>query len=236
MSACATKSQRILRVLFIHGLESGPNGYKATVLRSDPSLVVCAVFMPHTKNVWQSCLLQREAVMTFKPDVIVGSSYGAIVTLVLVWCGVWRGPCLLISSMPPPPFFSFLPGNGPYLFVHGTMDSLFPIALIRDFVKKYNNNANISVSLLEFEDTHPLNSLSAPRDSGTDTRPMLLALVHKMALSLKQDVTKDTHEHTTQQDQSSIFSTVRFVVLVFVAFVVVLCVHVLRTTTRWKRR
>ena len=46
---------------------------------------------------YEECLeLQREALRSFKPDVIVGSSFGGGLCLDLIGRGDWTGPAVLL--------------------------------------------------------------------------------------------------------------------------------------------
>ena len=67
------------RVLFVHGLESGVQGYKARYLAERFSHC-CCVAMPKSSSAFRSaddyeeCIqLQKQALSSFKPDVLVGS-------------------------------------------------------------------------------------------------------------------------------------------------------------------
>ena len=90
------------RVLFVHGLESGPHGLKARYLaeRFEHSLCVAmpnSATAPSFVHDYEECLeLQREALAAFKPDVIVGSSFGGALCLDLISRGFWRGPAVLL--------------------------------------------------------------------------------------------------------------------------------------------
>ena len=98
----ARKAARPPRVLFVHGLESGPHGLKARYLAERFEHSLC-VAMPNSATArssvedYEECLeLQREALAVFKPDVIVGSSFGGALCLDLISRGFWIGPAVLL--------------------------------------------------------------------------------------------------------------------------------------------
>eukprot|EP01052_Picozoa_sp_SAG31_P049416 SAG31_NODE_10811_length_1094_cov_1.407035_1_plen_169_part_00 len=92
------------RALFVHGLESGVHGLKARFLAEKFSHSRC-VAMPKSHSAkscvedYEECLeLQREALRSFKPDVIVGSSFGGGLCLDLIGRGDWTGPAVLLCQ------------------------------------------------------------------------------------------------------------------------------------------
>ena len=121
---------KMVRVLFMHGLESGPQGSKAQYFRSRyyavevPSMRM-SKYGIHKRNslirgyiramrsfrLWPSqwmggaltnslsnCLdLQKTAIEEFKPDVVIGSSWGGGVGLLAFATEVWQGPMVLLA-------------------------------------------------------------------------------------------------------------------------------------------
>lgn len=111
-----------MRVLYVHGLESGPQGRKVVNLeqagfdvvaygmpcgrravRRDPTawplLALAAVGHPRRitqRIVGRSLQLQREALATERVDVVVGSSFGGAITTRLLLEGSWTGPTVLL--------------------------------------------------------------------------------------------------------------------------------------------
>jgi len=145
------------RVLFIHGLESGPTGLKANVLRQHYKHFSC----PHLrspKNLWKSLTIIIQEVRSFKPTIIIGSSYGSILLLLLLQMGIWNGPSIIIACamqllakhrmyLPP----NVNPNN--ILFIHGINDTLCDITYIRQMTSRHN------IELIEYNDTHSLKTI-----------------------------------------------------------------------------
>lgn len=104
-----------LRVLFAHGLESGPDGNKPRNLRAAgfevvarqmpsslavaPRASACGQVLAARRAFRRSLAVQRDALASAPPgglDVVVGSSFGGAIALELVLHGAWRGPTLLL--------------------------------------------------------------------------------------------------------------------------------------------
>jgi alpha/beta superfamily hydrolase len=88
------------RIVFLHGLESGPQGSKARWLAErygavTPALGCSAPLQPHM--VTGALAVAREAVRAQLPDLIVGSSFGGAVAVRLLREGDYRGPVVLIA-------------------------------------------------------------------------------------------------------------------------------------------
>ena len=115
------------RILYVHGLESGPQGRKANYLRQGfsevhvpamhtgtdqldkrNSFAQFALRLAPTTPPWrlraraieealEACVvIQRDAIATARPDLIVGSSFGGAVLELLLARGHWAGPSLLL--------------------------------------------------------------------------------------------------------------------------------------------
>ena len=116
-------TQRKLCVHYCHGLESGPNGYKARSIRDYAEVIApdqkMSVWNPLRRNSvirsllrqppWSlnissalldsldACVeIQTEALNQKTPDVLVGSSWGGLVATVLLAERLWSGPCILL--------------------------------------------------------------------------------------------------------------------------------------------
>ncbi len=144
------------RVLFIHGLESSPNGTKARVLAEH--------FATETPRMdtrdFEGCVqAQAAAIRRFEPDVVVGSSFGGAVAVALLQRGLWRGPTLLLAQA------AALQGLRPELptgvrvwLVHGARDDLVPPAASRLLS---GTGSPSLVRLLEVDDDHRLSAAVA---------------------------------------------------------------------------
>lgn len=82
-----------VRVQFIHGLEGHPQGTKALFLAErfearTPSM--------NTSDLEGSIETQALALQSFRPDVLVGSSFGGAVAVALLSRGLWRGATVLL--------------------------------------------------------------------------------------------------------------------------------------------
>ena len=130
-----------MRVLFIHGLESGPLGRKAVTLSNHPSLTVSIpAISPY--NPWKSVLLLIRECECFQPDIIVGSSYGAFLAMCLYRLRVWTGPMLLMSA--PPSFTIDRPER--HYYVHGSLDHIFPPVYANKLVNEDHTLREYSLS------------------------------------------------------------------------------------------
>lgn len=145
-----------MRVLFIHGLESSPNGNKARYLAER--------FEAHTPAMntgdWIGCLQQqKEAIRSFQPDVVVGSSFGGAVLVELLRQGAWTGPTLLLAqaALKFNPEARLVEGVR-VLLVHGSSDDVVPPEHSRRLAE--TGDAEL-VELLEVEDDHRLTELVA---------------------------------------------------------------------------
>ena len=86
---------RPIRVQFVHGLESSPQGIKARRFAEEFEALTPTM---DTRDFEGSLAVQREALARFGPDVLVGSSYGGALVVALLQRGDWRGPTLLLAQ------------------------------------------------------------------------------------------------------------------------------------------
>ena len=142
---------RSLRVQFIHGLEGSPQGTKARVLADHFEAVTPAM----DTSDFEACVaLQRETLQRFRPDVLVGSSFGGAVAIELLWQGAHAGPTLLLAQAA----FHMgtrrsLPEGARVLLVHGSADDVVDP---EDSRRLAASGTRGCVELVEVDDDHSL--------------------------------------------------------------------------------
>ena len=157
-----------MRVQFVHGLEGSPHGRKATLLAQHFVAYTAAM---NTRD-FEACVeLQAATLREFRPDVLVGSSFGAAVVVELLRRGEWKGPTLLLAqaALRYDPQ-ARLPEGVPVLLVHGLRDKLLDVEDSRQLAR--TGSADM-VRLVEVDDEHDLSGLC---ESGR-----LVELVHETA-------------------------------------------------------
>ena len=117
------------------------------------------------ESIFDKCVDQQtREIIRFKPDVIVGSSFGGFIALELIRRNIWRGPVVLLSSAHDK--LSFISELKMYdmgetkfynkvLSVVGKRDKLWFIYKKRHRVGKFFKNFEV----LEFDDEHPLRNI-----------------------------------------------------------------------------
>eukprot|EP01116_Phalansterium_solitarium_P004433 TRINITY_DN15436_c0_g1_i1.p1 TRINITY_DN15436_c0_g1~~TRINITY_DN15436_c0_g1_i1.p1 ORF type:complete len:233 (+),score=62.53 TRINITY_DN15436_c0_g1_i1:88-786(+) len=213
-----TTSTKDIRVLYMHGLESGINGVKVQKLKKSFNVhavdmnirwlasrqaygwalvtvyvvvvsifawrlatfgggwlaVVAAVLFLAGSIVLLEQLLrkllriflnaavsrQADAIASFKPDVVVGSSFGGAIAMLCIDRGLWHGPTLLLApafhkvcNLARMPLNFTMPPSVRMHIVHGTKDNTVPIDDSRLIA-----NALRQVTLEEINDDHRLKS------------------------------------------------------------------------------
>ena len=146
----------MIRVQFIHGLESSPTSSKARYLAERFDSAAAAMDTTQFESAVET---QRLAVAARKPDVLVGSSFGGAVALALLTRGHFRGPTVLLA--PAHRHYGVperLPEGIAVTVVHGRSDDVVSIDGSRALAK--TGTAGL-VELLEVEDEHRLGSLLA---------------------------------------------------------------------------
>jgi esterase/lipase len=131
-----------MRVLFLHGLESSPQGPKVLHLQQNPSFEVQAPALD-TQPVMaflkrggpeaelpplleSSVRIASEALARFAPHAVVGSSFGGAIALMLAHREVWAGPLVLLA--PASRAKVHLPArHGRVVIVHGRQDETVPV-------------------------------------------------------------------------------------------------------------
>lgn len=102
--------------------------------------------------------LQAEALSSFRPELLIGSSFGAAVAVALLQRGAWRGPTLLLAQaalrfgVP-----ARLPDDTLIWLVHGRRDELIDIEESRLLAR--TGTAGL-VRLVEVDDDHSLHALA----------------------------------------------------------------------------
>ena len=145
--------RRDLRVQFIHGLESSPQGIKAQLLARHFSARTPAM---NTRDFAASVAVQAAVLREFDPHVLVGSSYGGAIAVELLQRGDWRGPTLLLAQaalrrgQP-----AWLPEGVSIWLVHGTRDELIDVEDSRALARSGSPGR---VRLIEVDDVHALHT------------------------------------------------------------------------------
>ena len=145
-----------LRVQFAHGLEGSPSGSKAKLLAEHFDARTPAM----DTGDFDACVaLHAEVAREFRPDVLVGSSFGGAVVVALLQRGLFTGPTLLLAQaalrygLP-----ARLPDSVPVWLVHGTRDDLVDPEESRRLAA---GGDPAFVRLLEVDDDHPLHATVA---------------------------------------------------------------------------
>jgi predicted esterase len=127
---------------------------------------------------FEACVaLHADALTTFRPDVLVGSSFGAAVAVALLQRGLWRGATLLLAQAAlRRGARADLPPGVPIWLVHGLRDELIDI---EDSRRLAAAGAPDRVVLHEVDDDHPLHETVA---SGR-----LVELVRELAMSASRE-------------------------------------------------
>jgi alpha-beta hydrolase superfamily lysophospholipase len=145
--------RRDLRVQFIHGLESSPQGAKAQLFARHFEARTPAM---NTHDFAGSVEVQAAALREFDPHVLVGSSYGGAIAVALLQRGDWRGPTLLLAhaalkcGLAP-----VLPEGVPIWLVHGTRDEIIDPEDSRLLARAGSPER---VRLIEVDDVHALHT------------------------------------------------------------------------------
>ena len=142
-----------LRVQFIHGLLSSPQGAKAQHLARHFDTRTPEM---DTRDFTASVAVQAETLRAFDPHVLIGSSYGGAIAVELLQRGVWRGPTLLLAQaalrrgQP-----AVLPADVTVWLVHGTRDAIINCEDSRVLARSGSPGR---VRLFEVDDEHALHT------------------------------------------------------------------------------
>jgi hypothetical protein len=109
-------------VLFLHGLESNPQGRKARFLAARYLGFAPAL----TTRVFPTALEEaRAAIRERAPSVLVGSSFGGALLLALMTAGDWRGPAVFVAQAGIKiGIGDRLPEGSRAILIHGTADEV----------------------------------------------------------------------------------------------------------------
>jgi pimeloyl-ACP methyl ester carboxylesterase len=142
-----------LRVQFIHGLEGSPRGAKARLLAEH----FCTRTPAMDTRDFAACVeVQAAALRSFRPEVLVGSSFGGAVVVELLRRGLWRGPTLLLAQAAMKrDSRARLPEGVPVWLVHGWRDDIVDPEDSRALAQ--TGTASL-VRLIEVDDDHPLHA------------------------------------------------------------------------------
>lgn len=165
------------RIVFLHGLESGPTGtkarwlaerYGATAVDLDTRAAVAShaeaaaagvpwdFRWPSLEAAFRVPMVRARAAITADTGLLVGSSFGGAVLTRLLTEGSWAGPSLLIA----PAGLKLtgrasLPAGPPILLVHGRRDDVVPVEDSRRVAAESGAN----VVLWEIGDDHRMATL-----------------------------------------------------------------------------
>jgi len=145
-----------LRVQLVHGLEGSPQGTKARLLAEHFEALTPAM----DTSDFEACVaLQAEEARRFRPEVLVGSSFGGAVAVALLQRGTWRGPTLLLAQAAQRQGLApELPEDVDVWLVHARDDEVVPCDDSRALARSGTPGR---VRLVEVDDDHPLHHLSA---------------------------------------------------------------------------
>lgn len=141
------------KVLFVHGLEGSPQGAKARLFAEHFEAQTPAM----DTSDFEACVaVQRAAIEAFRPDVLVGSSFGGAVAVALLAAAAWRGPTLLLAqaAVHYDPAAT-LPKDVTVWLVHGTGDTLIPVEHSHRLAATGSPDR---VRVIEVDDDHPLHA------------------------------------------------------------------------------
>ncbi len=132
----------VVRVVFLHGLESSPTGPKVQRLRQRADFEVFAPLLPTqpiidflkqakpdavpSELIEPSVLVGAEAVRRHAPHVVVGSSFGGMIAALLAQREVWAGPLVLLAPATRVTF-SLPARHGRAVILHGRQDETVPV-------------------------------------------------------------------------------------------------------------
>ena len=167
-------NKRPKKILFLHGLESGVNGSKVQYLRKEGFDVLCPSLDTESLRAYlkdnkvpsggvplatyqKAKKTALKALKTYKPDIVVGSSFGGGLAAVLINEEYWIDkPAVLLAPAATKLFgiTSLKSGNTPCLvsILHGKQDKVVPVTHSRDL---YDRSSAVGV-IQQVKDGHRL--------------------------------------------------------------------------------
>ncbi|MBT6273840.1 MAG: hypothetical protein HOI95_06880 [Chromatiales bacterium] len=141
----------MIKVHFIHGLESSAHGNKARLFAEHFDALTPAM---DTAD-FEGCVsLHAKGLVEWRPDVVVGSSFGGAVLCALIQRGLWDGRSLLLAQAGVRHGLGLaLPSVAPIWIVHGSADD---VVAPSDSARLAASNARPNVRLIEVDDDHAL--------------------------------------------------------------------------------
>ncbi|MBM74299.1 MAG: hypothetical protein CMK59_02760 [Proteobacteria bacterium] len=126
------KEYPLHKIMYIHGMEGTPTGTKGRWVTNtfaktcNPTLEA----RRENKNAFKDSLeTARKNIEDFKPDLVIGSSFGGAVTIELMHQKVWSGSTILLA--PAHIFYGqngTLPLNSRAIIIHSPSDKIVPYA------------------------------------------------------------------------------------------------------------
>lgn len=150
-----------LRVQFIHGLESSPQGDKARYFATHFDATTPSMNTGDLEGAiaTQAAALEAARASGRPIEVLVGSSFGGAIAVALLARGLWRGPTLLLAQAAEKLGVHDPLPEGVYVtLVHGVHDDVVPVQDSRVLAKTGTPGL---VVLEEVDDGHRLASLLA---------------------------------------------------------------------------
>lgn len=155
------------KVMYLHGLEGDANGTKGLYCQTQYGAV--APQMPATleslmrsrKDCIKTCYqIAKEAVLTHKPNIIIGSSFGGGITMALMQHGVHKGKAVLLApagvkyGLP-----TLIPQGNRVVIIHDPTDDIVPF---KDSVRIYGDNIldGCDVKIIKTDGGHRLINLT----------------------------------------------------------------------------
>ena len=149
-------------MIFLHGLESSSQTYKASVIRNSfPELIV-----PDFTGPIEERMMALYPMLGDKKDwTIIGSSFGGLMGAIFT-CehpGQVQKQVLLAPALMLPEFAPFLdrePVSVPTIIIHGKQDDVVPLETVREIAQKVFTNLNYHI----VDDNHRLHEATETLD------------------------------------------------------------------------